>query len=159
MTGGRRVRLAKTLHSVIDKVYSLANLRRASQRVCSNKGAPGLDGQTVEQWRAHEAQHLTQLRRLLVEDRYQSKPVKRVWIPKHGSDKLRGLGIPSVSDRICQQAVCQRLLPTFEERFFKDSYGYRPGRSTHQAARRVQELRREGYRYVVDLDIEAFLIA
>lgn len=148
--------MANTLHSVIDKVYSLANLHRASRKVCSNKGAPGVDGQTVEQWRVHEAQHVAQLRRLLVEDRYQSKPAKRAWIPKQGSDKLRGLGIPTLEDRICQQAVCQRVLPAFEKRFFEDSYGYRPGRSTHQAARRVQELRREGYHYVVDLDIQAF---
>lgn len=156
MTSGREVRLAKTLHSVIDKVYSLKNLRLASARVCANKGAAGLDGVSVQQWRNHEEQHLAQLRRLLLEDRYRTKPVKRVYIQKSGSSKLRPLGIPVVGERVCQQAVLQQLSPTFEETFFEDSHGFRPERSTHTAARRIEELKRQGYRHVVDLDIENF---
>lgn len=156
MTSGRRVRLAKTLHSVIDKVYCLKNLRKASARVCANNGAAGLDGMSVRQWRAHEEQNLAELRRTLLENRYRTAPVKRVYIPKPGSSKRRPLGIPVVRERACQQAVQQILSPVFEEMFFKDSHGFRPGRSTHTAARRIEELRRQGYRYVVDLDIENF---
>ena len=148
--------MAKTLHSVIDKVYSLANLIRASKRVCDNKGAGGLDGMTVEQWRAHELQNIRILRRLLLEDRYQCRPVKRRYIKKKGSNKLRPLGIPDVSERVCQMAVVQQLQPTFEKLFHKDSFGYRPSRGTQQAADRVEALRKEGYRFAVDLDIEAF---
>jgi RNA-directed DNA polymerase len=141
---------------VIDKVYSLSNLRQASSKVCANKGAGGVDQMTVESWRSHEEQHLCQLRRLLLEDRYRSEPVRRVYIPKVGSAKRRPLGIPVVADRVCQQAVHQQLSPIFEESFFEDSYGFRPRRSTRVAARRIEELYRLGYRYVVDLDIEDF---
>lgn len=149
--------MAKTLHSVIDKVYCLENLRKASARVCSNKGAAGLDGMSVQQWHDHEEQNLGELRRTLLEDRYRTKPVKRVYIPKPGNrSKRRPLGIPVVRDRVCQQAVLQVLSPAFEEIFFEDSHGFRPGRSTHTAARRIHELKRQGYRYVVDLDIENF---
>jgi group II intron reverse transcriptase/maturase len=156
MTSGREVRLTKTLHSVIDKVYCLENLRLASARVCSNKGAAGLDGMSVQQWRNHEEQNLAQLRRLLLEDRYRAKPVKRAYIPKPGSSQRRPLGIPVVGDRVCQMAVAQKLSPVFEETFFEDSHGFRPNRSTHSAARRIEELKRQGYRHVVDLDIENF---
>lgn len=148
--------MVRTLHSVIDKVYSLPNLRLASSRVCANRGAAGVDRVSVRQWRAHQEQHLGELRRQLVEDRYRSKPVRRVYIPKPGSKKRRPLGIPAVADRVCQQAVHQKLSPVFEELFFEDSYGFRPGRSTHKAAARIQQLRKAGYRYVVDLDIEGF---
>ncbi len=111
---------------------------------------------TVESWLGHEEQHLTQLRRMLLEDRYRSQPVRRVYIPKLGSKKRRPLGIPVIADRVCQQAVHQQLSPAFEESFFEGSYGFRPGRSTRQAAHRIEELYRLGFRYVVDLDIEDF---
>lgn len=149
--------MAKTLHSVIDKIYCLKNLRQASARVCANKGAAGVDGMSVRQWRSHEEQNLAELRRTLLEDRYRTKPVKRVYIPKAGSrSKRRPLGVPVVRERVCQQAVLQKLSPVFEEIFFEDSHGFRPGRSTHTAARRIEELKRQGYRHVVDLDIENF---
>ena len=156
MTSGREVRVGRKLHSVIDKVYNLANLREASRKVCSNKGAPGIDGLTVKSWKADEDRKLSGLRRLMLEDRYRSKPVKRSYIPKPGSRKKRPLGIPIIRDRVAQQAVAQKLIPAFEEIFFEGSHGFRPGRSTHTAARRIEQLRREGYRYVVDLDVEAF---
>lgn len=149
--------MGKTLHSLIDKVYCLRNLIRASRKVCSNGGSPGLDGMSVQQWRAEEEKNLKSLRSALIDERYQSKPVKRVYIPKPGDpSKKRPLGIPALRERVCQQAVLQKLSPAFEEVFFQDSYGFRPGRSTHAAARRIEELKRQGYRYVVDLDIENF---
>jgi RNA-directed DNA polymerase len=156
-TGRRRVRLGKTLHSVIDKVYCLRNLIRASEKVCSNGGSPGLDGMSIATWRAQHELNLKSLRSALLEGRYRGAPVKRVYIPKPGDpSKKRPLGIPDVRERVCQQAVLQQLSPAFEEVFFEDSYGFRPGRSTHTAAHRIEELKRQGYRYVVDLDIENF---
>jgi group II intron reverse transcriptase/maturase len=112
---------------------------------------------SVQQWRAEEEKNLKSLRSALVEKRYRSKPVKRVYIDKPGDpSKKRPLGIPTLCERVCQQAVLQRLSPAFEEVFFQDSYGFRPGRNTHTAAHRIEELKRKGYRHVVDLDIENF---
>lgn len=149
--------MIKTLHSVIDKVYSLANLQKASAKVCSNGGAAGIDGVSVSKWKAHEEQNLGILRRKLIEDRCRAMPVRRVDIPKPGKKgEFRPLGIPCVSERVCQQAVSQKLAPVFEELFFDDSHGFRPGRSTHTAARRIEELRKAGYVHAVDLDIKNF---
>ena len=147
----------KTLHSVIDKVYSLANLRKASAKVCSNRGAPGIDGISVSQWKAHEEQNLGILRRQMIEDRCPALPVRRVEIPKPGKKgETRPLGIPCVPERVCQQAVLQQLAPVFEDLFFEDSHGFRPGRSTHTAAAKVEALRKAGYAHAVDLDIKNF---
>lgn len=148
--------MVKILHSVIDKVYRIANLVKASKKVCANKGAAGVDKVTVETWRAKEEAHLRQLHGELYADKYRSQPVLRVYIPKPGTDKQRPLGIPALVDRICQQAVLQVLQQTFEEIFFEGSYGFRPGRSTHTAKRAILEYKKSGYRYVVDLDISNF---
>lgn len=146
----------KRLHSVIDKVYRMANLKAASDKVCKNKGAPGVDGVSVGRWQANEAANLRQLHGLLYSDTYRSKEVRRQYIPKPGSSKMRPLGIPAVVDRVCQQAVLNVLQPTFEELFSEASYGFRPGRSTHQAREAIIGYRRDGYRHVVDLDIRNF---
>jgi len=150
---GRKRRI---LHSVIDKVYNWNNLSRASRKVVENKGSAGVDGMSVTAWRAKEEQHLRELRKRLMNDTYRSKPVLRKYIPKPGSKKQRPLGIPAVMDRVCQQAVCNPLIPVFEEYFHEGSHGFRPGRSTGTAAREVESLRRQGYGYVVDLDIRDF---
>jgi len=149
-------RMVKPLHSVIDKVYRRANLERASAKVCANKGAAGVDRVTVRAWRAREEAHLRQLHGELYADTYRSQPVRRVYIPKPGTNKQRPLGIPALADRICQQAVLQVIQPTFEELFFEGSHGFRPGRSTHMARKAILEYRKAGYRYVVDLDISNF---
>jgi len=148
--------MVKPLHSVIDKVYRMSNLVKASKKVCSNKGAAGIDKVTVEAWRAKEEAHLRQLHGLLYADAYRSQPVRRVYIPKQGTNKQRPLGIPTLEERVCQQAVLQALEPTFEEIFFEGSYGFRPGRSTHTAKEAILEYKKAGYRYVVDLDISNF---
>jgi group II intron reverse transcriptase/maturase len=150
------VKLKKVLHSVIDKVFNWNNLKSASRKVVQNKGSGGIDGMSVEKWVEKEDRHLSHLRKQLIEDTYRSKPVKRSYIDKPGSKKKRPLGVPVVKDRACQQATHNVLSPVFEEYFHEDSYGFRPGRSTHMAARRVEEIGREGYRYVVDLDIKGF---
>ena len=150
------VKLKRVLHSVVDKVYNWCNLISASHKVQKNKGAGGIDGVTVGKWAQREQSHLSHLRRQLIEDTYRSKPVKRVYIAKPGSKKQRPLGIPVIKDRVCQQAVCNVLQPVFEEYFHENSHGFRPGRSTHTAARQVEQMRRKGYRHVVDLDIKGF---
>ncbi|MEW6114813.1 MAG: group II intron reverse transcriptase/maturase [Thermodesulfobacteriota bacterium] len=148
--------MVKPLHSVIDKVYRMANLEKASAKVCANKGAPGVDEVTVEAWKASEWAQLCQLHGALYADTYRSRPVRRVYIPKPGSKKQRPLGIPALADRVCQQAVHQVLQPTFEEIFFEGSHGFRPGKSTHTARQAILAYRKAGYRHVVDLDIANF---
>jgi len=137
-------------------VYNWNNLSMASRKVVGNKGCAGVDGMSVKRWQAKETEHLQGLRRQLVNDTYRSKPVLRKYIPKPGSKKQRPLGIPAVADRVCQQAVCNPLSPVFEEYFHEDSHGFRPGRSTQTAAKRVEVLRKQGNQYVVDLDISDF---
>lgn len=141
---------------MIDKVYNWNNLKSASRHVVANHGAGGIDRMSVEQWGAREDIYLAQLRKSLMDDTYRSKPARRAYVPKPGSKKKRGLGIPIVRDRVCQQSVQNILRPVFEEYFHDSSHGYRPGRSTRTAARQVEELRRMGYRVVVNLDILGF---
>lgn len=148
--------MSKILHSAIDKVLNWNTLNAASCEVVKNKGSGGVDGMSVDKWQAKEQKHLSTLRHRLIKDTYRSKPVMRCYIDKPGSKKKRPLGIPAVMDRVCQQAVCNVLSPVFEEYFHEDSHGFRPGRSTHTAATRVEELRKQGFRYVVDLDIKGF---
>lgn len=146
----------RILHSVIDKVYHWRNLKVASRKVVDNKGSAGVDGMSVGAWKEKEEDHLRELRRRLMNDTYRSKLVLRCYIPKPGSTKQRPLGIPAVTDRVCQQAVQRVLSPVFEEYFHKDSHGFCVGCSTHTAARRVEALRKQGYHHVVDLDIRDF---
>jgi len=159
MTGSRTEKGAsvlRPLHSVIDKVYRMANLIKASAKVCANKGAAGVDKVTVKAWRAKEVVHLRHLHGELYADTYRSQPVRRVYIPKPGTDKQRPLGIPALVERVCQQAVLQVLQPAFEEIFFEGSYGFRPGRSTHMVREAILRYKKAGYSYVVDLDISNF---
>ncbi len=149
--------MRRVLHSAIDKVYNWHNLKAASKKVMKKQGAGGVDRMSVEQWQKGEGKYLSGLRQLLMDDRYRSKPVKRVEIPKRGSrKKKRFLGIPTIRDRVCQQAVLNVLQPIFEEYFHASSHGFRPGRSTRTAAKEVERLRRSGYRVVVDVDIKGF---
>lgn len=146
----------RILHSVIDKVYRWGNLEAASRSVISNRGSAGVDRVSTELWESRRSQNLAFLRHKLMRDRYRSKPVKRVYIPKPGSKKERPLGIPVVRDRVCQQAVCQVLSPVFEAYFHPSSHGFRPKRSTRTAARELEQMRRGGYGHVADLDIMGF---
>ena len=148
--------MGQILHSAIDKVYNWRNLKRASGKVVSNKGAGGVDRMSTKQWQVKEDGHLAWLRKALMSDRYRSKPVRRSYVPKPGSEQKRALGIPVVRDRVCQQATHNVLMPVFEGYFHESSHGFRPGRSTRTAARQVERLRRLGYRHVLDLDIKRF---
>lgn len=142
-------------HSLIDKVYAPQNLLLAWEKVRSNKGAGGVDGQSLRQYEANLVDNLQELHRLLKEGKYHPLPVRRVYIPKANGAE-RPLGIPTVRDRVVQQAVLQVLQPLFEPLFEECSYGFRPARSAHQAIARIEELRDQGYGWVVEVDLKNF---
>jgi RNA-directed DNA polymerase len=139
----------------MEEVFERENLRKALRQVRRNKGAPGIDGMTVEQLGAYLAEHWPEIREALQHCRYQPMPVRRVEIPKP-SGGMRRLGIPPVIDRFIQQAVHQVLQRYLDPTFSEQSYGFRPGRSAHQAVARAQQYVRAGYRWVVDFDLEKF---
>jgi RNA-directed DNA polymerase len=139
--------------SLMDKVYAPTNLEAAWKRVKRNKGAAGVDGQSVEQFATQAESSLKWLHDELREGTYRPLSVRRHWIPKPGTDKQRPLGIPAVRDRVVQGALRNVLEPIFEKKFVEHSYGFRPRRSCKNALRRVRELMRQGYLHVVDADI------
>jgi len=141
---------------LMERVLERGNLIRALNRVKDNDGAPGVDGMRAELLSGYLKQHWPKLRQALLEGRYRPQPVRRVEIPKPSGGK-RPLGIPSVVDRFIQQALLQVLQSDWDASFADQSYGFRPGRSAHQALARAQQCLREGYTWVVDLDIEKFL--
>ena len=149
----------KTLkhHSLIDKVYRYDNLYTAWRKVRANKGAHGIDRMTIKAYEADAETHLRELQRKLMQGRYQPLPVKRVYIPKASDPtQLRPLGIPTVTDRVCQQAVYQILSPIFDPEFSERSYGFRPHRSAQQAIATLIGDAKAGFRHVVDADIASF---
>lgn len=139
----------------IEEVANIDNLRRAFACVERNDGAPGADRQSIEQVKARLPRILPALSRQLVTERYQPGLIRRVWIPKPGGGQ-RGLGIPSVIDRIVQQAVHQVLVPHYDPTFHDSSHGFRPARSCHTAIAEAQRHLEEGFTWVVDLDLEKF---
>jgi RNA-directed DNA polymerase len=139
---------------LIEQVADEDNLRRAFARVKANRGASGIDGQSIASYEANLGQNLEELSRLLSQGRYQPPPVKRVYIPKPRGGK-RPLGIPTVADRVAQQAVLQVIYPLFEETFSDCSYGFRAKRSPIDAVRKVEEYLSYNH-WVVDCDIEDF---
>jgi RNA-directed DNA polymerase len=142
-------------HSLIDKVYAPQNLQSAWERVRANQGAPGLDGMTIEKFAEHAAERLQQLSQDLRDRTYRPQPVRRVLIPKSGGGQ-RPLGIPTVRDRIVQQALRQILEPIFEAQFSPRSHGFRPGRGCTTALDVVDRAVRYGYEWVVDADLQRF---
>lgn len=142
--------------SLMDKVYALANLRKAFEGVKANQGAAGVDHQSVEMFEAHLEQNLEKLTPALREGSYRPQAVKRVWIHKLGSKEKRPLGIPTVQDRVVQAALCQVLEPIFERDFAAHSYGFRPNRGCKDALRRVDALLKAGHSWVVDADLKSY---
>ena len=140
---------------LMEEVCGRQNCRQALARVKRNKGSAGVDGMTVEQLPAYLKQHWPAIREQLLRGTYKPQPVKRVEIPKPDGG-VRKLGIPTVLDRFIQQAVMQVLQGRWDRTFSKYSYGFRPGRSAHQAVTKAQQYIAEGYRWVVDLDLEKF---
>jgi len=136
-------------------ILSRENLKAALRRVKSNGGAPGVDGMMVEELPGHLKAHWPSIRAKLEAGTYRPSPVRRVAIRKLGGG-VRQLGIPTVLDRLIQQAMHQVLSPLFEETFSDRSYGFRPGRSARDAVRSAREQVEDGYRWVVDIDLERF---
>ncbi len=131
------------------------NMRAAWARVKSNKGAPGSDGMPIKDFPAFARTHWPAIRQALIDGRYQPQPVRRVLIPKPGGGE-RALGIPSVIDRVIQQAIAQVMTPIFDPQFSESSFGFRPKRSAHGAIKQVQAYIKAGYRIAVDLDLKKF---
>ena len=140
---------------LMEEVCERANLKRALQRVQANKGSPGVDGMTVDDLPGYLTQHWPTIRDHLLQGTYEPQPVRRVDIPKPGGG-VRKLGIPTALDRFLQQAVMQVLQRQWDRTFSDYSYGFRPGRSAHQAVAQAQRYIADGYGWVVDLDLEKF---
>jgi group II intron reverse transcriptase/maturase len=150
-TGERKV------HSLIDKVYKRKNLEIAWGRVKANRGAGGVDGQSIDDFANGLDEHLGRLYEELRLGTYRPQPVRRKRIPKAGQPgKYRELGVPTIYDRVCQQALRNRLEPIFETVFDDASFGYRRGRSTHDALRKVWRELKSGCEWVVDADLRNF---
>ena len=149
VTGGR-------WFSLVDKVYALPTLRAAFARVKANRGAAGIDHQTVAMYEARLDEHLAALSVSLRDDTYRPQGIRRQWIDKPGSREQRPLGIPTVRDRVVQTALRLVLEPIFDRDFARHSYGFRPQRGAKDALRRVDALLTAGYVYVVDADLQSY---
>jgi len=145
----------KKVHSLIDKVFSRKNLELAWEKVKKNRGSAGIDEVTIAQFEARQEFYLDLLHRKLREGTYRPQPVKRVEIPK-SEGGVRKLGIPAVLDRVCQQALVQRMEPIFEPTFLDSAFGYRRGRSPQEARRKVWRELNEGNVWIVDADLRQF---
>ena len=140
---------------LMEEVCDRENLERAWKRVKRNKGSPGVDGMTIDDAKAFLRQHWPNIRSQLLNGNYRPQPVKRVEIPKPDGG-VRKLGVPCVVDRLIQQAVLQVLQERWDPTFSEHSFGFRPGRSAHQAVAQAQRYVADGYNVVVDLDLERF---
>jgi RNA-directed DNA polymerase len=140
---------------LLERVLSRPNMQQAWKRVKANQGAPGVDGMSIDRFPDFAREKWPHIRQSLAAGTYQPNPVKRVEIPKP-TGGLRPLGIPTVMDRLIQQAVAQVLVPIFDPYFSDLSYGFRPGRSAHDAVRKVQQYIKDGFRWAVDMDLAKF---
>lgn len=141
--------------TMMERILAPDNLAEAWKRVKANKGAPGIDGRTVETFPAFCREHWPRIRQAIESGTYRPAPVRRVFIPKPDGSQ-RPLGVPTVLDRMIQQAVAQVLNPVFEPTFSEHSYGFREGRNAHQAVRQMEAGWEEGRRHAVDCDLKAF---
>ena len=141
---------------LLEKILHRDNLNKAYKKVKSNKGSGGVDGMCVEELLTYLREHGKDLNQQILEGKYKPNPVRRVEIPKEEKGKYRKLGIPTVVDRVYQQAITQVLTPIFEKQFSENSFGFRPKRSAHDALKQCQRNANEGYVYVVDMDLEKF---
>ena len=148
--------IADEASMLMEQVVCRENMLAAYRRVVRNKGAAGVDGMTVEQLWGFCQAHWKGVREQLLGGTYRPQPVRKVEIPKPGGKGMRMLGIPTVLDRLIQQALGQVLTPIFDPTFSEQSFGFRPGRSTHQAVRSARSHMAQGYRWVVDMDLAKF---
>lgn len=150
-----REEVKRKWYSLYDKVFAPWNLSDAWERVRSNRGAGGVDKQSITEFGRNKEQHLAELHRLLKEKRYIPQPLRRVWIPKANGEQ-RPLGIPTIRDRVVQQALLNILEPIFEPLFHNNSYGFRPKQSTHGAISHVCRALERGKTWVVDIDLRKY---
>ena len=141
---------------LMEKILSNDNLNKAFKKVKSNRGAGGVDGMNVDELLLFLRDNGTQLKQQLMDGKYKPNPVRRVEIPKETKGEFRKLGVPTVADRVFQQAITQVLTPIYEEQFSENSYGFRPCRGAHDALKQCQTNVNDGYVYVVDMDLEKF---
>lgn len=141
---------------LLEKIIQPANLNRAYKKVKSNKGAGGIDGMSVDELLPFLRDNQVQLIQQLKDGKYKPIPVRRVEIPKETKGEFRKLGVPTVVDRVFQQAITQVLSPVYEEQFSENSFGFRPKRGAHDALIQYQQNINDGYVYVVDMDLEKF---
>lgn len=146
---------AKQTEGLLEQILTDENLDKAYRQVKRNKGAGGIDGMQVDELLPYLRENQKKLVQILRDGKYHPRPVRRVEIPKENG-KSRKLGIPTVVDRLIQQAICQVLTPIYEQHFSDNSYGFRPKRSAHDALKKCQTNITEGYRYVVDMDLEKY---
>ena len=142
--------------NLLELIIRKDNLNKAYLQVKRNKGKGGIDGMQVDELLPYLREHQTELIQQLRDGKYKPNPVRRVEIPKEEKGKVRKLGIPTVIDRVVQQAVAQELTPLYEVQFSDNSFGFRPGRGAHDALKRCKTLADEGYVYVVSMDLEAY---
>jgi RNA-directed DNA polymerase len=143
-------------YSLMDKVWKMANLQRAVEKVARGKSKKKADGRKCRRYAEQSAQRLPPLQAQLQSGQYQPKPVQRIWIPKLGSKELRPLGVPEVENRVVEMAVRNVIEPIFEHSFAEHSYGFRPGRGAKDALRRVDQLLKQGKVWVVDADLKGY---
>lgn len=145
----------REVNRLLERIVSPENLNKAYERVVRNKGAGGVDGMKVDELLQYLKDNGEEIRKSVLAGNYKPAPVRRVEIPKDNGKK-RMLGIPTAVDRVIQQAIAQVLTPIYEPGFVETSYGFRPGRSAHDAIRKCQEYLNEGYVWTVDMDLEKF---
>ena len=141
---------------LLEQILQSDNLNKAYKKVKSNKGAGGVDGMSVDELLTFLRDNQKQLIQKLKDGKYKPNPVRRVEIPKETKGETRKLGVPTVVDRVFQQAITQVLTPIYEEQFSENSYGFRPRRGAHDALKQCQQNVNDGYVYVVDMDLEKF---
>ena len=149
------IRKERTSMELLEKVLDDKNLYKAYKQVYKNKGASGVDGVSVDELGRYMYLHKEEIKEQIRNRKYQPSPVRRVYIPKENGDK-RGLGIPTVVDRLIQQAIVQVLSPIYEKQFSKTSYGFRPNRSCEAAIVKLLEYFNDGYNWIVDIDLQKF---
>ncbi len=155
MVGDDLVEVQLTSDRMLEYILTPDNLNRAYRQVKANKGSGGIDKMDVEHLLPYLRSHKVEIVESLLDGKFRPNPVRRVEIPKDGG-KTRQLGIPTVVDRVIQQSIAQVLSLVYEPKFSDGSYGFRPGKSAHQALQRAQEIINDGYKYCIDLDMEKF---
>lgn len=155
MTENKLTNTDRPEYGLMEQILGPSNLNRAFKRVRSNKGSGGIDKMEVESLRGYLVEDKEKLMQSILDGKYRPNPVRRVEIPKENGKK-RALGIPTVVDRVVQQAIAQVLSPIYEKQFSSNSYGFRPGRNAHQALNKCRNHITDGYRYAVDMDLEKF---